>query len=114
MGILDKIQALFGSSRKFKSQLQQGMQQAKQHKFHNAIDLYTKILGAAKAPDDVKAMAQFNRALAYSSMSDYESAEKELHAILADPKFPANVKSAAQEKLTRYEKLKDISEPDLG
>lgn len=90
------------------------MQQAKQHKFHNAIDLYTKILGAAKAPDDVKAMAQFNRALAYSSMSDYESAEKELHAILADPKFPANVKSAAQEKLTRYEKLKDISEPDLG
>ena len=100
MGLLD---GLFGG--KAKGLYKTGMEKAKKRDFAGAIETYTELIELAKAPQDLKSMAQLNRALGYSSLGDYAQAQTDLQQILQNPEAPAKVKSMANVKLDRYKKL---------
>jgi hypothetical protein len=53
-------------------------------------------------PEDVKAMALYNRALAYVSVNDNRGAE-DLNELLGMPGAPAHIKTEAIRKLARMQ-----------
>ena len=80
MGLFD----LFPSSRATAMSLyKRGMQTAHKRDREGAIADYTALIELADAPPDLTAMARFNRAVAYSSMKDYQRANDELNAVVA-------------------------------
>jgi hypothetical protein len=57
-----------------------------------------------KVPVDLKSMALFNRGLAYSQNQKMELAIQDFKEVLAMAGAPANVTSAARERLERLRK----------
>ena len=97
MGIRD----LFSSRGKATKIYKRGMEKANQRDHEGAIEDYSLILEMSHAPLDVKAMARLNRALARSSMGDDGVAMRDLTILMSDDSIPANVKTAAQDKIKR-------------
>ena len=87
-----------------------GMKKAKNRDWAGAIDVYTSVMNMDAAPPDLKPMAQFNRALAYNSDRELDKAKEDLAAILATDKIPKEVRTAAEEKLTRMQRRLDRAE----
>ncbi len=96
---------LFTARGKALSLLRRGMQKAKKRNSPGAIADYSKVLAMPKAPDDVKAMALFNRALIYSTDKNYDEARLDLNNLLGLSGVPADVLNAAKQKLQRMDKL---------
>lgn len=109
MSFLDSLQGVFSNRCKATSLYKRGMAKAKKRDTEGAIADYTAILNMRNAPEDVKAMARFNRALAYSSAGEYENAKEDLNSVLAAEETPANIQSAAEKKLRRYQQQVDKS-----
>ena len=80
------------------------MQKAKKEDYVGAIDDYNALLNLSHAPDDIKAMALFNRGLAFSVTKDIAKARDDLQAVIAMPRAPRNVVTAAREKLERIKR----------
>ena len=81
-----------------------GVKRAKLRDIDGAITNYTRVMNLEDVPSDVKAMAQFNRALAYSSARKYDKATDDLDGVLAMPNIPPKVKNAAKVKRERMRK----------
>lgn len=80
------------------------MEKAKAEDLAGAIADYSAVIDNKDAPQDIRAMAYFNRALVYSKQSRDDIAQEDLQAVLDLPKAPANIVAAAKEKLARWEK----------
>jgi len=78
-----------------------GMARANKRDYDGAIADYSAAVRAPNIPEDMKAMAVYNRALAYSAIHDDVSAAKDLAAVLAMPRLPASVRTHAQQRRDR-------------
>jgi len=77
------------------------MAKAKKHDYGGAIADYSAAIEAPQIPADVKAMALYNRALAYSAMGEDAQTAEDLAAVQAMPGLPENIKTAAQQRRGR-------------
>jgi tetratricopeptide (TPR) repeat protein len=78
-----------------------GMSLANQHDFQGAMEHYTAAIEMVDAPEDVRAMALYNRALLYVSDKSFPKAVADLNAVLAISTPLRQIKSAARQKLDR-------------
>jgi tetratricopeptide (TPR) repeat protein len=104
MSLLESMSRLFTKGGKAATLQQRGMAKAKREDWSGAIDDYTAAIDFPQAPHEVKAMAYFNRALAYAHLGRHANAEEDLQALLATPGAPEHIRSAAKEKLARWGK----------
>jgi hypothetical protein len=81
-----------------------GLARANQHDGKNAMECYTAAIEMVDIPDDVRAMALYNRALLHASNKDFSKAELDLNAVLAVPAALQKIKSAARQKLDRIKR----------
>ena len=99
--------SMFSAKGKALAAYKDGMKRAKSRDWEGAIDVYTSVMNMDAAPPDLKAMAQFNRALAYNSDREFDRAKDDLNAVLASNEIPQNIRTAAEEKLNRMQKRLD-------
>ena len=77
------------------------MAKAKNRDYDGAVADYSAAIGAPTIPADVKAMALYNRALAYSAMHEDAQSAADLAAVLQMPEAPENIRIAAQQRQER-------------
>jgi hypothetical protein len=104
MNLVKSLQQLFSGGSGASAHHKRGMAKAKREDWAGAVLDYTAAIDSSNVSDDLKAMALFNRALAQSHLGQQDQAHADLHAALAIPDAPANIKMAAKEKLARWEK----------
>jgi len=102
LNIYDLILGCFSTRQKSLAIFKRGIAQARRQQHHAAIQNYTTTIGIADVPEDVKAMALYNRALAYVSVDDERGAE-DLDVLLGMPGAPAHIKTEAIRKLARMQ-----------
>jgi tetratricopeptide (TPR) repeat protein len=78
-----------------------GMAKAKKGDYDGAIADYSAAILAPDIPTDVKAMATYNRALAYSAIQEDAKAAEDLAAMLEMPGLSEEIKTAAQNRRVR-------------
>lgn len=104
MHILERLKDWFSGRGKALSRYRRGMERAKRHDHAGAIDDYTATINMPQVPQDVKAMALFNRALILASDGDNPLARNDLNQVLAMAETPADVRTEARRKLVRMER----------
>jgi hypothetical protein len=77
------------------------MAKASQRDYEGAIADYSAAIQAPEIPTDVKAMAVYNRALAYSAIDEDAKAAEDLAALLEMPGLPENIRTATQQRRER-------------
>lgn len=100
MGFFDRFTVRGKATARYK----RGLDKAHADEFAGAIQDYTAVIQMRGVPPDLKAMATFNRGLAYSLEHDLEKANKDFQAIEAIEGAPNSVLAAAKEKLKRMRK----------
>jgi lipoprotein NlpI len=95
---------MFSARGRAEAQYKQGLEKAKNKDLEGAIADYSAVISSKKTPADIKAMALFNRSLAYGMLGQSDSAENDLSAVVALPQAPASVVAAAKEKQGRLKK----------
>ncbi|MEX2174624.1 MAG: tetratricopeptide repeat protein [Pirellulaceae bacterium] len=101
MSFLGRLTGLLTRNGREDGLLLQGIEHAKAKRPEKAIDIYNGLLKTDSIGNSVRARALFNRALAYSSLKDYERAGADLDKVLAMPDVPENVQTAARSQLAR-------------
>jgi tetratricopeptide (TPR) repeat protein len=84
-----------------------GMKKADKHDYRGAITDYTAVIEGKDTPEDLKTMAIYNRALAYSAIHEDEMAANDLDQVLSMPKVSERVKTAV---LRRRERIRQRAE----
>ena len=87
-----------------------GMVKANKRDYDGAIADYSAAIQAPDIPTDVKGMAIYNRALAYSAIHEDAKAAADLLAILKMPGMPEKIKveaSRRQERIRRRDEKAD-------
>lgn len=74
---------------------------------HGAMDAFTSAIELPNAPDDVKAMALYNRALLFTGTGDLSKALADLNAVMTMPAALRSIKSAARRRLDRIQRQKE-------
>jgi hypothetical protein len=74
-----------------------------------AMDAYTSVIELPDAPDDVKAMALYNRALLFAAEGKTQKASADLEAVMKMPIPPHGVKLAAKRRLERLQHRQDAA-----
>jgi hypothetical protein len=110
MSLLESFKRLFSGGSGPSAIHKRGMAKAKRENWDGAISDYTAVLDSSHASEELKAMARFNRALAYSKQGAHDAAETDLRAVLEMNGAPANIATAAKEKLARWEKRRGMQE----
>jgi hypothetical protein len=77
------------------------MVKANTQNYDGAIADYSAAIQLPTIPADVKAMALYNRALAYSAVQDDVRAAEDLAAVLGMPGLPDNIRTAAEQRRER-------------
>jgi len=89
------------------------MAKANKDDFAGAISDYSAAIQSPKIPPDVKAMAIYNRALAYSAINEDEKAAADLASLLEMPNLPENIQVAAQQRRARIRRrCEDAEDPE--
>ncbi len=88
-----------------------GMAKANKGDYDGAIADYSAAIRAPDTPTDVKAMATYNRALAYSAIQEDAKAAEDLAAMLEMPGLSEEIKTAAQR---RRERIRRRNERDAN
>lgn len=101
----------FSIRQKSLSIYRRGMTKARRHDHQAAIDDYTSAIRVAGVPDDVKAMALYNRALAYVAIEANRQGTEDLNAVLGMSKAPDQIKTEAVRKLARMQQHAARTEP---
>jgi hypothetical protein len=78
-----------------------GMAKANKHDYRGAIAAYSAAIQAPDIPIDVKAMATYNRALAYTAIHEDQKAADDLAAILEMPGLTEHIKIQARQRQER-------------
>jgi hypothetical protein len=87
-----------------------GMARAEKQDSQGALDAFTAVIERLDAPDDVKAMALYNRALIFASSGKTDKASADLKVVMALP-IPSNgVKLAAKRRLERLQHRREAAE----
>jgi regulator of sirC expression with transglutaminase-like and TPR domain len=110
MSLIESLKSLLSGSGGPASLHKRGMAKAKRENWDGAIADYSAVIDSSKASDELKAMARFNRALAYSQQGALSAAQADLKAVLAMTDAPANIVTASREKLARWEKRRGMQE----
>lgn len=105
MSGLDRFFGMFSKRAKAQGLFTRAMEKAKNKDTAGAVADYSEVIRLQKTPSSLKAMALFNRALAYSAAGQYEEAKEDLDAVLAEKETPPNVRAAAKAKQERMRKL---------
>lgn len=95
---------VFSASGRAEALYKQAMEKAKAKDWDGAIADYSAVIAGKKTPADIKAMALFNRSLAYGVTGDSDSAENDLTAVAGMMNAPPGVAAAAKEKRDRLKK----------
>ncbi len=77
------------------------MAKANKRDYDGAIADYSAAIRSPNIPTDVKAMAIYNRALAYSAIHEDARAAEGLAAVLEIPGLSVNIKTHAQQRRER-------------
>ncbi|MCL4202382.1 MAG: hypothetical protein KJ000_07795 [Pirellulaceae bacterium] len=101
MSLTDWLKSLFTTRGKSLSLYRSGMAKANRRDYNGAIADYSEAIQSPHVPPDVRAMAIYNRALAYSAIHEDEHAAEDLAAVLATPDLPDNIRLAAQQRRER-------------
>ena len=75
-----------------------------------AIAAYSATISLDNAPDDVKAMALYNRALLFAAQGDQSKAAADLNAIMVMPTSVRGVTDAARRRLERLQHRQDVAD----
>jgi hypothetical protein len=86
------------------------MKKASKQDYPGAIADYTSAVEAQHAPDDVIAMAIYNRALAFSAIQENEKAANDLDTVLKMPGLAVEVETAARKRRERIRKRSERDE----
>jgi hypothetical protein len=81
-----------------------GMRKARNHDHQGAIDDYTAAIEMPNTAPDVKAMGQYNRALAHLANKNDTKAIEDLNLILVMKEALINVKTMARQELVRIKR----------
>lgn len=95
------LKSIFSHRGKALSLYRSGMAKANKRDYAGAVADYSAAIEAPQIPADVKGMALYNRALAYSAMEEDDKAAEDLAAVLAMPGLPENINTAAQQRRER-------------
>jgi tetratricopeptide (TPR) repeat protein len=87
----------------------QGLARAESHDLDAAVVAYTAAINLDRAPEDVKAMALYNRALLFAAQGDSRKATADLNAIVAMPIPVRGVTVAARRRLERLQHRQDAA-----
>lgn len=101
MSFVGWIKGLLSNRGKALSLYRAGMVKANRRDYRGAIADYSAAIEAPSIPSDVKAMAVYNRALAYSAIDEVDKSAEDLATVLAMPDLPDNIKMAAQQRRER-------------
>lgn len=88
---------------KARSLLRRGKTRAKRYDYQGAIDDFTTAVALPSAPNDVKSMVLYERALAYQATGDKRKEAHDLNLILAMADAPGKMLSLARRKLAGME-----------
>jgi hypothetical protein len=77
------------------------MEKANKRDYNGAIADYSAAIQEPSVPTDVKAMATYNRALAYSAIHQDAKAAEDLAAMLEMPGLSERIKKEAQQRRDR-------------
>ena len=83
------------------------MDKANKRDYDGAIADYTAAIQEPDVPTDVKAMATYNRALAYSAIHQDAKAAADLAAMLEMPGLSERIKKEAQSRRDRIRRRND-------
>jgi hypothetical protein len=96
------------------SRFKLGMARGAQKDSAGAMEAYTSAIKQASAPNDVKAMALYNRAILFAADGNMDKALADLQAIMEMP-IPMNgVKLAARRRLERLQHRRDAAQRPNG
>lgn len=87
-----------------------GMKKAGKNDFQGAIADYTAAIEGEDTPEDLKTMAIYNRALAYSAIHEDEKAADDLDRVLKMPGVSERVKTAAMRRQERVRQRTEKNE----
>ena len=85
------------------SHYKRGLARAEKHDERGAMEAYTAAIDLPDAPEDVRAMALYNRALLFAAAGKTAKAVADLNAVLAIPLPLHDVKTAARRRLGRMQ-----------
>jgi tetratricopeptide (TPR) repeat protein len=88
----------------------QGLARAEKQDLEAALVAYTAAINLDRAPEDVKAMALYNRALLFAIQGDSGKALADLNAIVTMPISVPGVTVAARRRLERLQHRKDVAD----
>ena len=86
-----------------------GLARDKKGDSDGAISAYSSVISLDNAPDDVKAMALYNRALLFDAQGDHSKAAADLNAIMVMPTSIRGVTDAARRRLDRLQRRHDAA-----
>ncbi len=98
MNVFEWLTGQFASRGRALSRCRRGMRKARNNDHEGAIDDYTTTIAMRNTPADVKARAQYNRALVHLATKDDPKAIEDLNLILAMKETLINVKTMAKQK----------------
>jgi hypothetical protein len=86
-----------------------GMARTEKKDSGGAMDAYTSAIELPDAPDDVKAMALYNRALLFAAEGKADRALADLNAVMEMPAALHDIKRAARRRLERLQHRQDAA-----
>lgn len=104
MNLIRWIKGLFTHRGKALALYRAGMVKANERDYSGAIADYSAAIRAPEIPTDVKAMALYNRALAYSAIHEDIKAADDLSAMLEIPGLSEKLKKEANQRRERIRK----------
>ncbi len=112
MNVMRWLKGLLTHRGKALTRYRAGMAKAKEGDFAGAIADYSAAIQAPDIPADVKAMAIYNRALAYSAIQEDRKAAKDLSTLLEIPGLSEEIKTAAHQRRVRIQMRDDRAPGD--
>ena len=101
MSFMSWVRSCFSSRSKALSLYRSGMAKISGRDYGGAVADYTAAIEAADIPPDVKAMALYNRSLAYAAMGEDDRAAEDQAALVDLPSLPENIKTAVHQRRER-------------
>jgi hypothetical protein len=86
-----------------------GLRCTKKHDQHGAMECFTAAVESPGAPNDVRAMALYNRALLFTADDDFSAAVDDLNAVLAMPDPLRDIKLAVRRRLDRMQHQRSVA-----
>jgi hypothetical protein len=96
------------------SQYKKGLACSEKNDVRGAMDAYTSAIESHDVPDDVKAMALYNRALLLTANGAVDKALADLHFVMDLPAALHTVKLAARRRLERMKNRRNAAAQQAG